>query len=97
MSAPAILEWLDRQGADAERDHWLRMYRAGALIMMGRTEQGRSMMAEIRRQLRDRGGGIKLAVTTGIESAEFEVLVGDVESAARLSADGCAQLEQLGD
>ncbi len=97
MAAPAVLDWLDRQGPEAQRDHWLRMYRAGTLTMMGSIEQGRSMMAEIRRELRDRGGGIKLAVTTGIEGAEFELLAGDAEAAARLADEGCAELEQLGD
>ncbi len=97
MAAPAVLDWLDRQGPEAERDHWLRMYRAGTLTMMGSIEQGRSMMAEIRRELRDRGGGIKLAVTTGIEAAEFELLAGDPDAAARLAEEGCAELERLGD
>ena len=70
---------------------------ARAPSMMGQAEQGRSMMGGDPPGARDRGGGIKLAVTTAIESAEFESLAGDVEAAARLSEDGCRQLEALGD
>ena len=83
-------------GPDAAQDHWIGMHRAGALD----DGSGRARPQHDGGDppgARDRGGGIKLAVTTAIESAEFESLAGDVEAAARLSEDGCRQLEALGD
>jgi class 3 adenylate cyclase/tetratricopeptide (TPR) repeat protein len=92
-----LLAWLDEHQPRAGRDHWLRMYRAMALAMLGRFDEGRAMLAETRTELAERGGGIRLAVTTGIESVEFELLAGDPTVAAELGAEGCRLLEELGD
>jgi tetratricopeptide (TPR) repeat protein len=92
-----LLAWLDEHQPRAGRDHWLRMYRALALAMLGRFDEARPMLAETRTELAERGGGIRLAVTTGIESVEFELLAGDPTVAAELGAEGCRLLEELGD
>jgi tetratricopeptide (TPR) repeat protein len=65
--------------------------------MLGRFDEARPMLAETRTELAERGGGIRLAVTTGIESVEFELLAGDPTAAAELGAEGCRLLEELGD
>jgi class 3 adenylate cyclase/tetratricopeptide (TPR) repeat protein len=92
-----VLAWLDEHEPQAGRDHWLRMYRALALAMLGRFDEGRPLLAETRAELAERGGGIRLAVTTGIESVNFELLAGDPTVAAELGAQGCRLLEELGD
>jgi hypothetical protein len=73
------------------------MYRALALAMLGRFDEGRPLLAETRAELAERGGGIRLAVTTGIESVNFELLAGDPTVAAELGAQGCRLLEEMGD
>ena len=92
-----VLAWLDEHQPRAGRDHWLRMYRALALGMLGRFDEARPMLAETRTELAERGGGIRLAVTTGIESVDFELLAGDPTAAVELGAEGCRLLEELGD
>jgi class 3 adenylate cyclase/tetratricopeptide (TPR) repeat protein len=92
-----VLAWLDEHEPRAGRDHWLRMYRALALAMLGRFDEGRPMLAQTRADLAERGGGIRLAVTTGIESVDFELLAGDPSVAAELGTEGCRLLEELGD
>jgi class 3 adenylate cyclase/tetratricopeptide (TPR) repeat protein len=92
-----ILTWLDAHPPRAGRDYWHRIYRAMAWAMLGRANQGRSMLTEARAELAERGGGIQLAVMTGIESVEFELLAGDPAAAADLGAEGCRVLEEQGD
>jgi class 3 adenylate cyclase/tetratricopeptide (TPR) repeat protein len=92
-----IVAWLDEQRTRAGLDHRLRLYRALALGMLGRFDEGREMLADTRRELAERGAGIKLAVTTGIESVDFELLAGDAAAAAELGAAGCQMLDELGD
>jgi tetratricopeptide (TPR) repeat protein len=65
--------------------------------MLGRFDEARAILDETRAELAERGGGIRLAVTTAIESVNFELLAGDPAAAAELGAAGCILLEQLGD
>ena len=94
---PEALAWLDHQTPEAGRDHWLRVTRALLLAMLGRFDEARTILAQTRAELTERGGGIRLAVTTAIESVNFELLAGDPAAAADLGAEGCSLLEQLGD
>src|SRR5439155_25641773 len=63
----------------------------------GRSDEARPMLAGTRAEMAERGGGIRLAVTTGIESVEFELLAGDPAAAAELGAEGCRMFEDLQD
>jgi class 3 adenylate cyclase/tetratricopeptide (TPR) repeat protein len=92
-----LLAWLDEHEPAARRDHWLRATRGCALAMLGRFDEARALLAAIRSDLADRGTGLELATITGIESANTELLAGDPEAAAELSAEGCRQLEELGE
>jgi class 3 adenylate cyclase/tetratricopeptide (TPR) repeat protein len=96
-TVPDVLAWLDEIESRAGQDHWLRMYRALALAMLGRFDQARSILADTRAELAERGGGMRLGVMTGIESVYFELLAGDPAAAAELGATGCRMLEELGD
>ena len=97
MPVPEVLAWLDEREPRPGRDHWLRMYRALALAMLGRSDEGRPVLADVRAELAERGGGIRLAVMNGIESVDFELLAGDPAAAAELGGEGCRVLEELGD
>jgi class 3 adenylate cyclase/tetratricopeptide (TPR) repeat protein len=92
-----LLAWLDENEPREGRDIWLRAYRAGALAMLGRFDEGRAILAEARAALADRGEGIQLATTNGITSVEIELLAGDPAAAAELGQEGCRLLEELGE
>jgi class 3 adenylate cyclase/tetratricopeptide (TPR) repeat protein len=92
-----LLTWLDENESRAGRDYWFRACRALALAMLGRFDDARSILAETRSELADRGGGIQLAQTTGQTSVIVELLAGDPVAAADLGAEGCRQLEELGE
>jgi tetratricopeptide (TPR) repeat protein len=78
-------------------DHRLRATRAWALAMLGRVDEARAILAATRAQLAERGGGIELAITTGMESVNVELLAGDPGAAAEFGAAGCGLFEELGD
>jgi tetratricopeptide (TPR) repeat protein len=95
--ASGLLAWLDENEPRPGRDLWLRAYRAGALAMLGRFDEGRAILAEARAAAAERGGGIQLATTEGITSVVVELLAGDPAAAAELGAEGCKLLDELGE
>jgi tetratricopeptide (TPR) repeat protein len=96
MPVVELLTWLDENDPREGRDNILRVNRAVALSMLGQFDDARAILAEVRTELADRGGGVQLGTITGIESAEVELLAGDPSTAAELAAEGCRQLEELG-
>ena len=62
-----------RERARHGRDHFLRAYRAGALAMLGRFDEARTILAEARAELAERGGGVLLANITAFESVWVEL------------------------
>jgi class 3 adenylate cyclase/tetratricopeptide (TPR) repeat protein len=93
-----LLAWLDEQEARGVRDTVLRLYRAAALAMLGRFDEARALLAEVRVELADRGGGgILLGLTTGLDSVDVELLAGDPVAAAEFGEEGCRLLDELGD
>jgi class 3 adenylate cyclase/tetratricopeptide (TPR) repeat protein len=92
-----LLEWLDENEPREGRDLWLRGCRAGALAMLGRFDEGRAILAQDRAEQAERGGGIQLAMTTGVISVDVELLADDPAAAAELGAEGCRLLEELGE
>jgi class 3 adenylate cyclase/tetratricopeptide (TPR) repeat protein len=95
--APELLAWLHEQGEGGVRDPWLRAYGGVALAMLGRFDEARTLHAEVRAELAERGGGILLGATTGQESVDVELLAGDPAAAAELGAEGCRLLDELGE
>jgi tetratricopeptide (TPR) repeat protein len=91
-----VLAWLNEQRPRPGLDHWLHAYRALSLAMLGRADEGRAILEAARAELAERGGGIRLAVTTGIESVDFELLAGDPGAAVELGLSGCRMLEEQG-
>jgi hypothetical protein len=92
-----VMTWLDDLGERAGRDPWVRAFRAASLGMLGRAGEGRMILAGARADLVDRGGEVRYAVTTAIESVDFELLAGNPAAAVELGMEGCRLLEQLGD
>ncbi len=95
--APELLAWLDEQGERGARDPNLRGHRANALAKIGRLDEARALLAEVRAELAERGGGILLAVTTGHASVDVELLAGDPAAAVELGTEGCRLLDELGE
>jgi class 3 adenylate cyclase/tetratricopeptide (TPR) repeat protein len=88
-------ELLARQDErDAERlTIWLRRPRAGALAMLGRIGEARTLLAEIRADRAGGGGGL-LPVSMGME-VEVELLAGDPAAAVVSANEAYRLLEKL--
>ena len=83
-----LLAWLDENEPPAGRDHFFRAYRAGALAMLGRFDEARTILAETRAELAERGGGVLLANITAFESVWVELWAGDPAAAAEFGSEG---------
>jgi class 3 adenylate cyclase/tetratricopeptide (TPR) repeat protein len=91
------LEWLDENEPRAGRDHLIRAYRAEALAMLGRIGEARSILAEARAELAERGGGVSLGAITAFESVAVELLADDPVAAGEFAAAGFRLLETPAD
>jgi class 3 adenylate cyclase/tetratricopeptide (TPR) repeat protein len=92
-----LLAWLDEQGERGARNPNLRGHRANALAMLGRFDEARAILAGVRVELADRGGGIWLAALTGQSSVDVELLGGDPAAAVEFGEEGCTLLDELGE
>ena len=92
-----LLQWLDEPEQRQVPDRWLDADRAHALAMLGRIDEARVIMADLRTALADRGAEFELAIFTGDQSAEIELLAGDSAAAAAFLSRASRQLESLGD
>jgi tetratricopeptide (TPR) repeat protein len=73
------------------------MYRGRALAMVGRFDEARALLAHVRAELADRGGGSPLANATARSSFDVELMAGDPAAAAELGEEGCRLYEELGE
>ncbi len=96
-AASDMLAWLDENEPQAGRDYFLRAFRAGALAMLGRFDDARTILAEDRAALEERGGGQLLANITAFESAWVELWAGDPAAAAQFGAEGWRLHVELGE
>jgi len=92
-----LLAWVEEQEARGVRETSLRTHKAGALARLGRFDEARALLAEARGELADHGGGIPLAMATGLTSTEVELLAGDPAAAAAFGEEGCRQFDELGE
>jgi tetratricopeptide (TPR) repeat protein len=92
-----LLAWLDEQEGRGARTYYLRSCRGAAVARLGRFDEARSLLAEVRAELAERGGGIRLAVTTGHAFVDLELLAGDPAAAVELGEEGCRLFEELGE
>ena len=94
--ASELLVWLDEQEARGARDINLQRYRGAALAMLGRFDEARAILADLRAELAERGGGITLALIVH-DSLNLELWAGDAAAAAELGAEGYRLLDELGE
>jgi class 3 adenylate cyclase/tetratricopeptide (TPR) repeat protein len=92
-----VLAWLDANEPQEGRNYWLRSNRAKALAMLGRFDEARAILADSRTVLAERGTGIPLGSTLGLDSVEVELRAGDPAAAAEFGAEGCRLLDELGE
>jgi tetratricopeptide (TPR) repeat protein len=94
---PELLEWLHEQEARGAREIRFPVFRGYALAMLGRFDEARAILFDLRAELADRGGGFTLAAATGFYSVYIELLAGDPAAAAEFGAEGCRLLEEMGE
>jgi class 3 adenylate cyclase/tetratricopeptide (TPR) repeat protein len=94
---PELIAWLDENEPPAGRDRFLRAYRGGALAMVGRFDEARKILADLRAELAERGLGVLLANITAFESVWVEFLAGDPAAAAEFGAEGWRLYLELGE
>jgi class 3 adenylate cyclase/tetratricopeptide (TPR) repeat protein len=94
---PDLLAWLDEQERRGARTYYLRSCRAAVLARLGRFDEAQAILAEVRAELAERGGGIRLAVTIGHALVDLELLAGDPAAAVELGEEACRMFEELGE
>jgi class 3 adenylate cyclase/tetratricopeptide (TPR) repeat protein len=92
-----LLAWLDEQESRGLHHAANRLHRAGALAMLGRTDEARALITGLRAEFADRGGKMMLALAVGHASVEVERLAGDPAAAAEFGLEGFRMLEELGE
>src|SRR5438034_707659 len=92
-----LLAWLDEQESRGLHHAANRLHRAGALAMLGRTDEARELITVLRAEFADRGGKMMLALAVGHASVEVERLAGDPAAAAEFGLEGFRMLEELGE
>ena len=90
-----LLAWQDTQDERARRNPWVRSDRARALAMLGRFDEARAIVAGLRAELADRGGGI-LAVVSSVAAVHVELVADDPAAAVPLGEELCRLYEDLG-
>jgi class 3 adenylate cyclase/tetratricopeptide (TPR) repeat protein len=90
-----LLAWLDEEETGGVPAHYLRQYRALALAMLGRFDDARALLADVRADLADRGRGFALGAAIGQEVL-VELLAGNFATAAELGTEACKLLDELG-
>ena len=91
-----LLAWQDEQQPGDIRSPWVRGRRAEALAMLGRFDEARAILAELRAELADRGGEMPLA-SAFASSVDVEILAGDPAAAVEFGQEGCGRLDKLGE
>ena len=92
-----LLAWLDEHEPASGRDQFLLAYRAGALAMLGNSVEARAILAQMRVELAERGGGMLLANITAFESVDVELLAADPAAAVGFAFEGFRQHEEIGE
>lgn len=90
-----LLAWLDEQDPREQRTYWLRTFRMTALAMLGRIDEGRALLDELRAELIERGARTVLAAVESY-AMYIELLAGDLAAAVAAGEGGCRIDEELG-
>jgi class 3 adenylate cyclase/tetratricopeptide (TPR) repeat protein len=87
------LAWSDEQ---EDLGPWSMGRRAWALAMLGRFEDARALLVELRGGLAERGGKLALGITSYEGGLNAALLAGDAAAALDVGEEGCRLLEELG-
>jgi class 3 adenylate cyclase/tetratricopeptide (TPR) repeat protein len=90
-----LLAWLDEQDPPEQRTYWLRTFRMTALAMLGRFDEARELLEELRAEVVERGARAVLPAVEGY-AIEIEFLAGDRAAAVEAGETGCRLHEELG-
>src|SRR5262249_31015702 len=90
-----LIDWLRGLEARGLRQSWLQHARAETLAMAGRFGEARTMLADLRAELTQRGATIAYTSTLGF-SIDVELLAGDYEAAATFARESSCILEKHG-
>src|SRR5262245_11904442 len=90
-----LLAWLDDQDPREQRSYWSRTFSMTALAMLGRIDEGRAVLDELRAEVVERGARV---VRPAVESyaIDIELLAGDPAAAVEVGELGCRLHEELG-
>jgi len=91
-----LLAWQEEQDPQDQRSYWLRAHRTGALAMLGRSEEARALLDELRTELAERGGAKAVLAAVGGYGLQVELLSGDPAAAAAEGEESCRMREELG-
>jgi class 3 adenylate cyclase/tetratricopeptide (TPR) repeat protein len=91
-----LLTWLDEQEARGVWERGLEPRRAQALAMLGRFDEARSIMSDVRTNRAERGGGINLAGAFR-HSVDLELLAGDPAAAAEFGQESMRLFDEMGE
>ena len=91
---PEALEWIDQQGVHPSAH--VRENRARALAMLGRFSEARATVAELSRELANRGDRRTLANMLGFGRIEVELLAGDPSAAVEAGLEACPDVRGAG-
>jgi class 3 adenylate cyclase/tetratricopeptide (TPR) repeat protein len=96
-SAPLteLLAWQDEQDPRELRGYFLRTHRTLALAMLGRFDEARALLTELRAQLIERGARTVLATVEGQYRSDIERLAGDPIAAVAAGEEGRRLYEEL--
>jgi class 3 adenylate cyclase/tetratricopeptide (TPR) repeat protein len=89
-----LLAWQDEQTPREQRSYWLRTHRAAALAMLGRQEEARAVLNELRSELIERNALAVLAAVYGY-AIDIELLAGDAAAAIAVGEESCRMREQF--
>ncbi len=90
-----LLAWMDGQDPREQRTYWLRTFRMTALAMLGRIDEARALLDELRAELIERGARTVMAAVESY-AIDIELLDGDPAAAVAAGEVGCRLDEELG-
>jgi tetratricopeptide (TPR) repeat protein len=91
-----LLAWQDEQKPHERRGYFLGAHRCIALAMLGRTDEARALVTDLRSELAERGGAQAMVGAIEGYAMVVEFLAGDLEAAARAGEDSCRLIGELG-
>ena len=92
-----LLAWLDELEAGGVRHQFLDVRRSLALAMLGRFDEARTIMRDVRAKVAERGGGIALASVLGPVSMQLALLAGDPADAAASGTEAMRLYDEFGE